>query len=304
MRAPILRLLAALALAAAPAARAAEVAVLKSADSAAWRPTLDALRRGLAGQTVLEYELGNDRAEGQRVMLGLKGRPVIYVALGPLAAELVRETAPDAHLIFAMVPDPGKLGLLGPANVTGVSLTLPAKNQLAAFRMVNPRAVRIGVLYSPDGAGKLVQDAVKAAPVVRLQVMERPVANEQEVAEALRSLFKGSQAVDALWVPLDPLLMSDAVRRLLLSEAAKASRPVYASDASLVGEGALVSCAPDYASIGDQLADLANRIAGGETGTRIEMLIPRTELIVNRKVADKLKLDIPADALNAASKVY
>jgi ABC-type uncharacterized transport system substrate-binding protein len=32
--------------------------------------------------------------------------------------------------------------------------------------------------------------------------------------------------------------------------------------------------------------------------------VPRAELVINKKVADKLKIEIPADALKAASRVY
>jgi len=32
--------------------------------------------------------------------------------------------------------------------------------------------------------------------------------------------------------------------------------------------------------------------------------VPRAELIINRKIAGKLKIDIPAEALKAASRVF
>ena len=32
--------------------------------------------------------------------------------------------------------------------------------------------------------------------------------------------------------------------------------------------------------------------------------MPKAELVVNKKIADKMKIDIPADALKAASKVF
>ena len=40
---------------------AAEVAVLKSTEAAAWRPAIDALKRSLPGHTVTEYDLRGDR---------------------------------------------------------------------------------------------------------------------------------------------------------------------------------------------------------------------------------------------------
>lgn len=286
------------------AAGAAEVAVLKSGDAPAWRPTLDALRRAAAGHTVSEFDLRGDRAEAERVLSGLKGRSVIVVAMGPPAAQMVKELAPDMPMIFCMVPDPAKMGLLGAPNTTGVAFGIPVKNQLAAFRMVYPRGVRVGVIYNAENAGRLVQEAQKASTVVRLSVVDRPVASDKEIPEALRSLLKGDEAVDALWIPPDPMLLGDETLRFILSETLKAGKPVYSSYAVLVTQGALVSNGPDYGSIGEQVAELVNRLSAGEKGGKIEMLIPRAELVINKKIADKLKIDIPADALRAANKVF
>lgn len=288
---------------AAGAASAADVAVLKSADSPAWRPTLDAIRRSAAGHTVTEFDLRGDRAEADRVVASLKGKPGILVALGPIAAQAAREGAPDTPLVFCMVQDPARLNLVGVPNVTGVAYAIPIKNQLAAFRLVNPRGVKIGVVYNDGNVGRLVDDAQKAAAIVRLNLVARPVASEKEVPEALRSLLRGDGAVDALWIPPDPVLLGDESRRYVLAETLKAGKPVYSFSSTLVGEGALVSNGPDLASIGDQAGDLVNRIAAGERG-RIEMLVPRAELVVNKKMADKLKIEIPADALRAANKVF
>ena len=83
----------------------------------------------------------------------LKGRPRVLVAMGPLAAQAARETVPELPLVFCMVPDPARLSLAGP-GIAGVAFTVPVKNQLAAFRLVNPRGVRVGVLYTEQGAGR------------------------------------------------------------------------------------------------------------------------------------------------------
>jgi ABC transporter substrate binding protein len=230
---------------AASGASAAEVAILKSTDNPAWKPALDALRGSLRAHMFAEYDFQGDRGEGIRILEKLKGRPVFLVALGPLAAQLVREVTPDLPLVFGMVAE---------------------------------RVVRIG-----------------------LQV--RVLESDQDVQPALRGLLSGPDAVDALWLPADPLLLGDETRRLLLTEAAKAGKPVYAFSAGLVAEGALVSNGPDFASIGEMAAELVNRLAAGEEEP-IGMLMPRAELIINTKAATKLKIRIPPDALAMASKTF
>ena len=289
--------------AAARTVQGAEVAVVKSSEVAAWRPALYALRKVAATHTVTEYDLRNDRATADTVLAGLKPRNPIVVALGPLAAQLVRTSLPDAPLVFGMVQEPAKLGLTPAAGVTGVSFSTPVKNQIAAFRMVYPKGVRIGVIYKEENSGRQVEEAIKAASLLRVQLVTRAVVSARDIPQAVRTLLAGEGAIDSLWMPADTLVLADETRRFLLTEMLKAGKPVYGSSSALVAEGALVSDGPDIASIGEQLGELVNRLAAGDRG-KIEMLVPRAELVINRKIAARLKIELPAEALKAANKVF
>jgi putative ABC transport system substrate-binding protein len=288
----------------APSSRAAEVAVLKSTDAPAWRPAIEALKKGTPGHTVTEYDLRGERAEAERVLGTLKAKQPILVGMGPLAAQAAKEIAPDIALVYCMVQDPAKAGLVNQPNVAGVAFSIPVKNQLAAFRAVYPRGVRVGVIYADEVVGRQVQEAQKAASVVRLALVTRPVTSEREIPQALRTLLQGAEAVDALWMPPDPVLLSDETRRFLLAETLKAAKPIFSFSPALVAEGALVSNGPDFTSIGEQVAEIVTRIAAGEKGGRIALMIPRAELVINRKIAERLKIEIPADALKQANKLF
>jgi ABC-type uncharacterized transport system substrate-binding protein len=279
---------------------AAEVALLKSSDVASWRPTLDAFRKATAGHTLTEFDLRGDRSEGERVLGALKGRGAILVALGPMAAQVTRQFLPDSPLIYGMVQDPGKIGLAGPA-VAGVAFSVPVKNQLAAFRLVFPRGSRIGLMSSDD---RTVQEAQKAAAVVRVNIVARAVASERDVPGVLRTLLKGAEAVDAIWIPADAVLLGDETRRFILGETLKEGKPVFSFSPALVAEGAMVSNGPDLGSVGEQLADLVNRTAAGDKTARGALLVPRAELVINKKIADKLRIDLPEEALRAANKIF
>ena len=282
---------------------AAEVAVVKSSDVPAWRPAIDALRRVSASHTITEHDLRNDRPTADSVLAGLKGKAAIIVALGPLAAQLVRSTLPDAPLVFAMVQEPAKLGLAPGPGVTGVAFAIPIKNQLAAFRLVNPKGVRIGVIYKEDNSGHSVEEAIKAATLLRVVMSTRAVTSERDIPPALRSLLAGDQAIDALWIPPDPVLLGDDTRRFLQAEMFKAGKAVYGSSSGLVAEGALVSNGPDLVSIGEQIGELVNRLAAGDR-SRIELLVPRAELVINKRIAGRLKIELSAEVLKAANKVF
>jgi len=289
-------------LALASSGRAAEVVILKSNEQPGVRPVVDALRRAGASHTFAEFDLGGNRTQGERIAAGLRGRAVILVAIGLLAAQVARAALPDVPLAFCMVPDPGKAGLTDAPRVGGVAADVPVKNQLAAFRLVNPRGVRIGVLHGPETTD-VIEDAHKGARLVRVALVPRLVSSERDVPRAMRELLTGSEAVDAVWILGDPILATEQTRRLVLAEALKAGRPVYAYADSLVAEGALASDGPDPASVGEQLAELVDRLAAGEKG-RLDLRVPRAELVINKKMAGKLKIDVPADALKAAGRVF
>ena len=288
------------ALAAASPTAAAEVAILKSSATPAWDRTLDALRRSLSGHTVSEHDLAGDPAQADRVLATLKGREVIFVTLGPLAAQAARKADPGRPLAYAYVANPQAVGLDGAA---GVAFGLPIKNQFAAFRLVHPGAVRIGVVHGPATAAE-VQEATGATRLLRLALIARPVASDKEVPEALRNLLGGDNAVDALWLPADPLLLGDDVRRFVLAETLKKNKPVFAFSESLIAEGALASDAADQGSVGEVLAQVVGRLAAGEAPTKVGVQVARGRLAINGKIARKLGITIPQQALEAAAQVY
>jgi ABC-type uncharacterized transport system substrate-binding protein len=219
-----------------------------------------------------------------------------------LAAQVARAALPEAPLAFCMVSNPDEAGLANAVGVGGVAARVPVKNQLAAFRLVNPKGVRIGVLHGPDTAD-LIDDAQKGARLVRVALVPRLVSSERDVPHVMRELLTGAEAVDAVWMLGDHVLMTPQTRRYVIAETLKAGHPVYGSSDTLITEGALATDGPDPVSVGELLADLVDRLAAGERG-RLDMRVPRAELVINKKIAGKLKIEIPAEALKAANRVF
>jgi putative ABC transport system substrate-binding protein len=284
-------------------AEAVEVAVLRVAAPRSWRAVVDALEEGAPAHRLTHYELAADRAQAQQTVAGLRGHAAVLVALGPAAAQAARAGLPDVPLVFCMVSDPAGIGLApAPApHVAGVAFEVPVRNQLAALRMVNPRAVRLGVLYTEEHTAGYAEEAERAAPVLRLVITPRRVASAQDVPAALRALLTGADAVDALWLPPDPVLLAPETRRSLLAETLAAGRAVYAHSSDLVAEGALASHGPDLASIGQQAAALVDRLAAGERD--IPLRAPRAELLVNLRAAERLAVEIPETVLDTAKSI-
>jgi ABC-type uncharacterized transport system substrate-binding protein len=292
-----------LALGAPAVSPAAEVALVKSTETAAWRPAVEALRAAASAHQIKEYDLAGSRLEGERLFEALKGKVAVVVAMGPLAAQLAREMLPEVPLVYCMIQDPAAAGMVGVPNAAGVALALPVRNQMVAFRTVNPQARRIGVIFASDGAARQVDEAQKAAGALKLEIVPRRVADPAGVPPAVRELLKGGDAVDALWILPDPLILEGPTRRFLLSEALLAGKPVYSFSAALINEGALVSHSADMTSIGQGVAELIERLASGQKAEKQPLLVPRGEVVINKKMADQLKVVVPAEALRLAQKV-
>jgi ABC-type uncharacterized transport system substrate-binding protein len=129
------------------------------------------------------------------------------------------------------------------------------------------------------------------------------VRSEQELPAALKEILRGDDAVDALWMLTDPLMLWDANRLLIFKEARKAGKPVYGFSAGQVEEGALVSHGADLVSVGEQVALLVNRLTGREAGPTTELLVPKAEIVVNGTLAKRLKITLSKEAREAATRV-
>src|SRR5688572_6917433 len=192
-RGPAVRLLAlVLALASPGMSSAADVALVKSAETAAWRPAVEAIRAAAAAHQLKEYDLAGRRLEGERLFGALKGKATMVVAMGPLAAQLAREMLPDVPLVYCMIQDPAAAGMVGAPNAAGVALALPVRNQLVAFRTVNPQARRVGVIFNAEAAARQVEEAQKVAGALKLEIVARRVPDATGVPQAVRDLLKGA----------------------------------------------------------------------------------------------------------------
>lgn len=283
---------------------AAEIALLMSSDVPAWKPAVDALRMALPGHNLTTYDLRSSRAEAERVLPGIRQSASLVVAMGPLAAQAARDLAAELPLVYSMVSDAATLSALEGPNVTGVAYEVPARNQIVAFRAVNPKAARIGVVFNAATLGRQLDDAKRAASVLKVELVVRQVPSLQALPQTVRDLLSGPQAVDAIWLPPDPFFQGDDTRHFVMQAAVSAGKPVYASSAALIKEGALVSNSPESASIGQAIGEQVNRIARGEKAGRLGVLVPRSELLINKRIADQLRVSIPEEALKAAQRVF
>jgi len=208
--------------------------------------------------------------------------PIVFTNVGdPVAAGLVREIA-----------HPG-------GNVTGVSSlsTELAPKRLEILKALVPSLRRIWAIYFADDTAYLpaIRKAQEAAPLLKLELVARPVSTAEELARALKALRPG----DGLLAPGSPTL--DITGRI--AELSTRVPSVFPA-AFWVRHGVLVSYGSDYFAEGRQAARLVAKILQGARPQDLPVEGSNTiELAINIKTAKALGLAIPQTLLLRANHV-
>jgi putative ABC transport system substrate-binding protein len=130
-----------------------------------------------------------------------------------------------------------------------------------------------------------------------LEIVEIGVNNINDIASGIDNLLG---KVDVLYVPTDNLVVS--ATPLVLDRANKANVPVIGCIEDQVKQGALITKTIDYEKLGYQTGEIAIEILKGKEPNQMPIeTIKEMELIVNKKMADKYKVDI--NSLKGA-KIY
>ena len=223
-----------------------------------------------------------------------------------LAAKAATSTIP---ILFISSQDPTKLGLVSSisrpgGNVTGVNylLTEVIPKRLQLLRELIPRAVRIGVLNNPELATaesneREVIDAASSMGVTTELVRAR---NSPEIDAAFATL--AAKRPDGLFVLPDTLFVTR--RAQIVSLAASHAIPAIYTVREYVEAGGLISYGPNLKEPFRQLGTYAARILSGAKPADLPVVqTTKLELVINRKAAKALAIDLPAKLLALADEV-
>ena len=284
-------------------AGAAEVAILKSADIAAYTQAVDSFKASMpAPSTFVEYDLQGDIERGRKLARKIRASDATLVlAVGLKAALVAKLEIVDIPVIYCMVLDPAKSGLSAP-NMTGIMLEIPIERQLSAMRSVLPRLKRIGVLYDPEKTANLVDVARRQARALGLEVVARQVRSEKEVPTILRALLP---EIEALWLIPDSTVLTEESLSFLLATALDANVPVIGFSSALARSGALVGLSVQYEDVGLQAGRLAKKILLENYRPFSTPFPPdRVRLALNLKTARFLGITIPSEVVENADELY
>jgi len=234
----------------------------------------------------------------------------VFVAVGgppsALAAKAATVTTP---IIFILASDPIKLGLVASlnhpgSNATGVALFAVAvePKKLEILHELVPKTTQIGVLVNPrnPNAQTITTELQTASGALGLQIHIVNAATIAEVGAAFTTLVQ--QDVGALVVAADPFFNDQ--REALVALAAQHALPTIYEWREFAAAGGLMSYGTIISDAYRQAGVYTGRILKGEKPVNLPVVQPtKFELVINRKTAKALGLEIPQPMLVAADEV-
>jgi putative ABC transport system substrate-binding protein len=246
-----------------------------------------------------------DEASSLRMLVST--HPALVLAVGSRAARIVHSGVPGIPMVYAMVLDPGSIGLPGPedapsAGVTGISLDVPLEDQFALIRSMVPSARRVGVLYDPSISGDAVRKVDAAARSIGLKLVAQAVRSSASALDAAELL---APSVDVMIAIADPTVFTSANTRALILLWLRARVPLFAMSEGFVRSGALAALVPDADAAGERAGRIAVQMLHGTTASA-----PRPEppplvsLFLNQASATHLGVDISPEIAARARSVF
>ena len=272
---------------------------------AAFRQGLDEIGYAEGRNVTIDWRSAERQPNRLRALAAdLVGRRVAVIVTtsdpATIAAKAATATIP---IVFLSASDPVKNGLPG-RNVTGLSWFGAdlAPMRLGLLRQLVPKAAVIGLLVdsSLSEAASQVREVQAAADTSGLHLVVLRAASAGDIDAAFATLV--AQRIGALVVGMSPLFVSQ--REQLIVLAARHAIPAIYAAYEVAADGGL-------ASYGHSTSD-AFRRAGVYVGWILKGASPadlpvlpssKFELIINRKTAATLGLEVPQNLLAGADEV-
>ena len=185
-----------------------------------------------------------------------------------------------------MLRPPKKLAEM--SNVAGISLTIPVRTQLETLTALIPEVKAIGTLYNPKKMKDTIRDLFKLTREKGIKLIASRIDEPKDAPRAIRALVGD---MDAFLLLPDPTVANKEVFFQILKFTVDKKIPLWTPSPAFVEAGALVSLAPNYEGIGEQMCRIAKKIISGTPPSEIGIVPPeKFDLTFNLKTAEQLNL--------------
>ena len=299
--------------------RVAVLLASRGADDAEDQVRLRALLRGLQqlGWTDrsniridVRYAGGSSERTEQIVADLVAAAPEVIVTAGSVATAAIKRATSSIPVVFVLVNEPDSQGLVASlarpgGNITGfanIDFSVLGK-WVELLKAMVPPLNRVGLMFNPDHY-PLYDDHLRklqAEPRRPVEVVRAAVRSPAEIDAAIDHL--AAQPGSGLAVLPDGGFT--VTNRAAIQAAVDRHRlPSITPWRQFAAEGALMSYGPETSDIFRRSADYVDRILKGVRPADLPVQQPiKFDLVLNRKTATALGLDIPPTLLALADEV-
>ncbi|MEG1630776.1 MAG: ABC transporter substrate-binding protein [Hydrogenoanaerobacterium sp.] len=231
----------------------------------------------------------------------------LILAIATPAAQAVANKTKDIPILVTAVTDPASAKLVATneapgGNVSGTSDLNPIKEQMALLMQLVPTAKKVGFLYCSSEANSAFQVELARAELkaAGIESQDFTVSNSNELQQVTQSMVG---KVDAVYIPTDNMLSAGMTTVASVTTAAKL--PVIVGEGAQVENGGLATCGINYYNLGKQTAAMAVRILkdGAKPAEMPIEYLDKTELIINKAVAEAVGITVPQELAGKATFV-
>jgi putative ABC transport system substrate-binding protein len=297
--------------------RMARVGWIAVPAAAAVQPNLDAFREGMTERGWVE---GRNYVLLQRYADGVPGRiPGLAIELRAERTDVIVSQGPAIHGVQAVIKDiPIVYGWSGDPIVAGYagSLAQPYRNLTGVTHMsielngkridtlheIMPRLERIAILANPTHPGDQLElaDSQGAAKRLGIRLQYWPVRDEAELEVAFAGM--AADPPQAIVAFPDALIMQ--LRGRIVDFGLKRRIPAVSGWAAFAQSGGLFTYGPRLSESYRRLGYYVDRILKGAKPGELPIERPSViELVVNRRTAAAVGVDIPPSLLARADEV-
>lgn len=230
----------------------------------------------------------------------------LIFAIATPSAQAIANSTKTIPTVFTAVTDPVEAKLVNTlespkGNITGTTDAIDIEKQFNLLLELDPSVKKIGIVYNTSEVNAQVQvdQAKEIAKKLNLEIVTKGITSSNDLAVATKSLVS---EIDALYLLTDNMVT--AALPVVLPIANEANIPTLGSVIDHVNSGALAVDGIDYYALGQQTAHMAKDIIeGSEPNTMPVQKLVDTEIVINKKTAELLKITIPEALLNCAKLI-
>ncbi len=239
----------------------------------------------------------DEKEKAEKIEVLKSAVPPLAVVMGNEAGRAVKKHLAEVPLVYASMQEAGELSFTE-QKAYGIYHEPSPRDQLEAMRKVFPKSKNLVLLYSPHYSQEKEARLKRLARARGFDLTIASCKDVQEVPQQVKSLMPQA---DLVWVLTDSRVLGPHNNRFIVMQSMSAKVPVFCGDARLGRSGAVAALVPDPENVGKLAAQKAEEIMKGRTSG--DLTYPEGRLIINRKTAEVVEVEIAPHILEIAVQV-